>query len=125
MHINTARRRFTGIDDYAHTHTQTQTHTHTHTRARAHAHTHTHTHTHIYTYTHTHTHVRAHKHYTDCWGEGQYYTDEMLREEKGHEFVFEGRETSRMSDVSGKVVPDVRIEIGERAKAMSFAVEAS
>ena len=49
----------------------------------------------------------------------------MLREEKCHEFVFEGRESSRVSDVSGKVVPDVRIEIAERAKAMSFAIEAS
>ena len=28
-----------------------------------------------------------------------------------------------MSDVLGKVVLDVRAEVGERAKAMSFAVE--
>ena len=49
----------------------------------------------------------------------------MLREEKCLEFVFEGRERSRVSDVLGEVVPDVRTEIGERAKAMSFAVKAS
>ena len=30
-----------------------------------------------------------------------------------------------MSDVSGEIVPGVRTEIGERAKAVSFAVEAS
>ena len=30
-----------------------------------------------------------------------------------------------MSDVMGEVVPDVRTETGERAKAMSFAVGAS
>ena len=30
-----------------------------------------------------------------------------------------------MSDILGEVVPDIRTEIGERAKAMSFAVEAS
>ena len=69
----------------------------------------------------------AHKHYTDCWGEGQYYSVEMLREEKCLEFVFEGRESSssRVSDVSGEVVSDVRTKIGNRAKAMSFAVESS
>ena len=48
----------------------------------------------------------------------------MLREEKCLEFAFEGRERSRVSDVLGEVVPDVRTETGERAKAMSFAVEA-
>ena len=48
----------------------------------------------------------------------------MLREEKRLEFVFEGRESSRVSDVLGEVVPDVKTEIEERAKAMSFAVEA-
>ena len=40
-------------------------------------------------------------------------------------FVFEGRERIRVSDILGEVVPDKRTEIGERAKAMSFAVEAS
>ena len=39
-------------------------------------------------------------------------------------FFFEGRESSRVSDVLGEVVPDVRTEMGERAKAKSFAVEA-
>ena len=49
----------------------------------------------------------------------------MLREEKCLEFVFEGRERIRVSDIFGKVVPDMKTEIGEIAKAMSFAVEAS
>ena len=49
----------------------------------------------------------------------------MLRGEKCHEFVFEGRERIRVSDILWEVVPDIRTEIGERAKAMSFAVEAS
>ena len=49
----------------------------------------------------------------------------MLREEKCLEFVFEGRESSRVSYILGEVVPDVRTEVGERAKAMNFSVEAS
>ena len=49
----------------------------------------------------------------------------MLREEKCLEFVFEGRESSRVSDVLGKVAPDVRAGMGARAKTKSFAVEAS
>ena len=49
----------------------------------------------------------------------------MLGEKKCLEFVFEGRKSSRVSNVLGEVVPDVRTEIGERAKAMSFAVEVS
>ena len=49
----------------------------------------------------------------------------MLREEKCLEFVFEGRERIRVSDTLGEVVPDMRTEIGERVKAMCFAVEAS
>ena len=48
----------------------------------------------------------------------------MLREEKYLEFVFEGRERIRVSDILEGVVPDMRTEIEERAKAMSFAVEA-
>ena len=48
----------------------------------------------------------------------------MLREEKCLEFVFEGRERIRVSGILGEVVPDMRTEIGERTKAMSFAVEA-
>ena len=49
----------------------------------------------------------------------------MLREEKCLDFVFEGRERIRVSDIFGKVVPDMRTEIGERAQVMSFAIEAS
>ena len=49
----------------------------------------------------------------------------MFREEKCLGFVFEGRERIRVSDILGKVVPDMRTEIGEKTKAMSFAVEAS
>ena len=49
----------------------------------------------------------------------------MLREEKCLWFIFEGRESIRVSDVLREVVRDVRTEIGERAKAMSFTVEAS
>ena len=45
----------------------------------------------------------------------------MLREEKCPEFVLEGRERIRVSDISGEVVPDMRTERGERTKAMSFA----
>ena len=48
----------------------------------------------------------------------------MLREEKCLEFVFEGRESTRLYDILGEIVPDMRTKIGERAKAMSFAVEA-
>ena len=39
--------------------------------------------------------------------------------------MFEGRERLRASEILGEVVPDVRTEIGGRAKVMSFAVEAS
>ena len=49
----------------------------------------------------------------------------MFREEKCPEFVFDGRERIRVSDILGEVVPDMRTKIGERAKATSFAVEAS
>ena len=49
----------------------------------------------------------------------------MLREEKCLEFVFEKRERIRVSNILGEAVPDMRIEIGERAKAMSLAVEMS
>ena len=70
-------------------------------------------------------HKQNKKTYTNCCGEGQYYSAEMLREEKYLEFVFEGRESSRVSDLLGKVVPDVRAETGERVKAKSFAFEAS
>ena len=49
---------------------------------------------------------------------------EVFRKEKGLEFVFQGRESSRVTDVFGDVAPDVRTEVGQKAKAMSFAVEA-
>ena len=49
----------------------------------------------------------------------------MLREEKCPEFVLERRERIRVSDTLGEVVLDMKIAIGERAKVMSFAVEAS
>ena len=49
----------------------------------------------------------------------------MLREEKCLEFVFKGRERIRVSEILVEAVPDVRTSIGERAKAISFAVEAS
>ena len=89
-------------------------------------HTHAHTHKHTHTHTpHAHTHKCRHKHYTDCWGKGQLYLVEMLTEEKCLEFVFEGRERIRVSDILGEVIPDMRTEIGERAKAMSFTVAAS
>ena len=97
-----------------HRHRQLCTHTHTYT----HKHIHTHTCTHIHVHTQTLTQ-------RDCWGKGHYYSTEMLWEEKCLDFVFEGRERSRLSDILGEVVPDVRTETGERVKAMSFAVEAS
>ena len=83
-----------------------------------------HTHTH-HARTHIRTQKRTHKHYADCWSEGQQYSVEMSREEKCLEFVFEGRERTGVSDILGEVAPDMRTEIGKRAKAMSFAVEAS
>ena len=82
---------------------------------------HTHTHTHAHTYIQEH----AHKHYTDCWVNGQYYSVEMLKEEKCLELISEGRKSSRVSGILGEVVPDVRTETGERAKASNLAVEVS
>ena len=50
----------------------------------------------------------------------------MLREEKCLEFVFEGRERIRVSGILGRLFQIImRTEIGERAKAMSFAVNRS
>ena len=46
----------------------------------------------------------------------------MSREEKCLEFILEGRESSRVPDVLGEVVPDVWTEVGERVKVMSFTV---
>ena len=114
---------------YTHTFTNTHRHTDMHTR------THTHTHTHAHTHTHTHTHIHAHTHTYTCahtntiqtvWAKDSITQLKCcLREEKCLEFVSEGRWSSRVSDVLGEVVPDVRTEVGERAKAVSFAVEAS
>ena len=82
----------------------------------------THTHTHKPTHTHTLTHTHIHR---ECSGEGQYCSAGIVREEKCLDFAFEGRESSRPSDVLGEIVPDVRTKVGERAKVMNFAVEAS
>ena len=121
-HIKTARRRCAGIDDYLHTHIHTHTHTHTHTDTHTHTHTHTHTNTHTHTHTHTRTDTRARTQTLyRLNGEGQYYSAEMLREEKCLEFAFEGRESSKVSDDMGEVVLGVKSETGERAKAMTFA----
>ena len=49
----------------------------------------------------------------------------MIKGEKCLEFVFEGRKRIRVSYILEEVAPDMRTETGERAKAMSFAVEAS
>ena len=75
--------------------------THTHTHIRTHTHTHTHTYTDTYTHTHTHTHTAQ----TDR-GEGQCCLTEIFRQE----FTFEERESSRVPDVLGKIVPDVGTE---------------
>ena len=40
------------------------------------------------------------------------------------EIAFEGRERSRVPDALGEIVPDVRTEVWESAKAIAFAVEA-
>ena len=48
----------------------------------------------------------------------------MFRKEICLEFVFEGRERIRVPGIFGGVVPDIRTETGERAKAMSSAVDA-
>ena len=37
---------------------------------------------------------------------------------------FEGRKSCRVSDVTGEVVSNVRTEVREKAKAMSFVFEA-
>ena len=81
VHINTAGRRCTSLDDYVHTHTRararahalthihTRTHkhkrTHTHIRARMCANTHTCTRMHApptHAHTHARTHARTHRH---------------------------------------------------------------
>ena len=76
----------------------------------------------MYTHTHTHTltHRHTHTHYTHCWGKGQYCSVEMLREEKCLEFIFEGRENSKVSDAFGEAVPDVRTEAEKKSESHEF-----
>ena len=50
---------------------------------------------------------------------------EVLKEEKCAESVFEGKESSRVSDVLREVVPDERTKVGQGGKTLSFVVEAS
>ena len=45
------------------------------------------------------------------------------REKKCLEIVFEGRDSSKVCDVLGEVVPAVRTVLGERVNTMSFAFE--
>ena len=112
---------YTTICIHTHIHAGTRARTHTHAGARAHTHTQN---------THTHTqHARAHTH--KCADTNTIQTvgakdnnTQLKCSEKCLEFVFEGKERIRVSDILGEVVPDMRTEIGERAKAMSFAVEA-
>ena len=49
---------------------------------------------------------------------------EIFWEENCLELTFEGRESSRVPDVLGEIVPDVGAKVWESAKAMGFAVEA-
>ena len=80
---------------------------------------------HTHTHTHTHTHARTHAstEQTDR-SEGQCGLTEIFWEEKCLELAFEGRESSRVPDDLGEIVPDVGAEVWESAKAMGFAVEA-
>ena len=70
---------------------------------------------------HTHTHAHAHTVQTDG-SEGQCGLTEIFWEEKCLELTFEGRESSRVPDVLGEIVPDVGAKVWESAKAMGFAV---
>ena len=63
----------------------------------------THTLSHTHTHTHAHTHTRIAQ--TDR-GEGQCCLTEIF----GQEVTFEERESSRVPDVLGKIVPDVGTE---------------
>ena len=80
----------------------------------AHIHTHTHTHTCVYARTRT---VQTDK------VEGQCRLTEIAWEEKCLEFAFEVKESS-LADVLVEIVPDVKAEVWESAKAMGFAVQA-
>ena len=74
---------------------------HAHTQALVHACMHAHAHMHAHTHTHTHivqTNRRA----------GQCCLVKIFREEKCPEFAFEGRESSRVPDVLGEIVPVTR-----------------
>ena len=55
---------------------------------------------------------------------GQHGLTEIFWEEKCLELAFEGRESSRVPDVLGEIVPGVGAKVWESAKAMGFAVEA-
>ena len=77
----------------------------------------THTHTHTHTLTHTHT-VQTDR------SEGQCGLTEIFWKDKCLELAFEGRESSRVPDVLGEIVPDVGARVWESAKAMGFAVKA-
>ena len=70
-----------------------------------------------------HTHTHTHTVQTDR-SEGQCGLTEIFWEEKCLELAFEGRESSRVPDVLGEIVPDVGAKVWESEKAMGFAVEA-
>ena len=72
---------------------------------------------------HTHTHTHTHTVQTDR-GDTQCCLAEIFWEEKCPEFAFEGKESSRVPDVLGKIVPDVGAKVWKSVKAMGFAVEA-
>ena len=115
-----------------HTHTHARTHAHmTQWHIPSHTHTKTHIHTHWHTHWHTHTHTAVIQYYTQAHtytqtdgSEGQCGLTEIFWEEKCLELTFEGRESSRVPDVLGEIVPDVGAKVWESAKAMGFAVEA-
>ena len=70
-----------------------------------------------------HAHTPTHTVQTDR-SEGQCGLTEIFWEEKCLELAFEGRESSRVPDVLGEIVPDVGAKVWESAKAMGFAFEA-
>ena len=74
------------------------THTHTRTHARTHARP------------HARTHARPHTLQTDR-GEGRCCLAELILRRECLEFAFEGRESSRVSDVLAEIVPDVGAEV--------------
>ena len=68
---------------------------------------------------HTHTHtVQIDR------SDGQCGVTEIFWEEKCLELASEGRESSRVPDVLGEIVPDVGAKVWESAKALGFTVEA-